>query len=111
MKTSGGSNKKRLGIPVLEGMFLINASPPITHRTMKNYANFLISRFAVPHFTRRVKEVHIVLDSMEQNMHTQKEYEQSHSEYSLPSDHVHHKFSDKVLIPKKKRHECLQCKR
>ena len=48
---------------VLEGMFLINTSPLVKHCTMKDYAQFLVRRFAVPHFARGSKEVHIVFDS------------------------------------------------
>ena len=34
---------------VLEGMSLINTSSLVTHCTMKDYAKFLVRRFAVPH--------------------------------------------------------------
>jgi len=37
---------------VLEGKFLINTSPLVTHCTMKDYAQFLVRRFAVPHFSK-----------------------------------------------------------
>ena len=40
---------------VLEAMFLINTSPLVTHCTMKDYAQFLIRKFAVPHFARGSK--------------------------------------------------------
>ena len=35
---------------VLEGMRLINTSPLVTYSTMKDYAKFLIRRFAIPYF-------------------------------------------------------------
>ena len=64
---------------VLEGIFLINTSPLITHCTMKDYAKFLVRRFAVPHFAKGSKEVHIVFDSPEQNHRTPKSFEYSHT--------------------------------
>ena len=54
---------------VLEGMFLINTSPLVTHRTMKDYAQFTIRKFAVTH------QVHIVFDSPGQNPHRPKTFE------------------------------------
>ena len=47
---------------VLEGMFLINTAPLVTHCLMKDYAKFLVRRFAVPHVAKGVEEVHIVFD-------------------------------------------------
>ena len=97
---------------VLEGMFLINATPLVTHKTMKDYSNFLIRRFAVPHLHRGVKEVHIVFDCAGLSLRTPKEFEQSRrdSEHALPTDHVHYVFSDDALVPQKWR-ECLQCRK
>ena len=62
---------------VMEGMFLINTSPLISHRSMKDYSKFLVKRFAVPHFNNGVKEVHIVFDCPRQNYCTPKAFEQS----------------------------------
>ena len=39
---------------------------------MKDYAQFLVRRFAVPHFCKSVIKVHIVLDSPGQNLRTPK---------------------------------------
>ena len=47
---------------VLEGMFLINTVPLVTHATMRDYAAFLVKRFITPHLAKGVKEVHIVYD-------------------------------------------------
>lgn len=57
---------------VLEGMFLINTSPLVTRCTMKDYAQFLVRRFAVPHISKGVTEVHIAFDSQAQNLRTPK---------------------------------------
>ena len=45
---------------VLEGMFMINTSPLTTHRTMKDYAQFLLRRFVLHHLTNGCSEVHVV---------------------------------------------------
>ena len=42
---------------ILEGMSIINTSPLVTHSSMKNYARFLIKRFAVPCFINGVSQV------------------------------------------------------
>ena len=50
-------------IVILEGMFLINTSPLIIHSSMKDYARFLLKRFAIPHFIKGVIQVHILFDN------------------------------------------------
>ena len=55
---------------VLEGMFLINTAPLITHSTMGEYAQFLVRRFSIPHCFKGVKEVYIVFDRPACNLHT-----------------------------------------
>jgi len=89
---------------VLEGMFLINTSPLVTHCTMKDYAQFLVRRFAVPHFSKGVTEVHIVFDSQGQNLRTPKAFEQCcrDAEHSVSPDHEH-KWRDHL--------NCCHCKR
>ena len=57
---------------VLEGMFLINTAPLVIHCLMKDYAKFLVRRFAVPHLAKGVEEVYIVFDSPAGNLRTPK---------------------------------------
>ena len=62
---------------VLQGMFLINTAPLVTHSLMKDYVLFMVRRFVVPHFAKGVKEVHIVFDRPAGNLRTPKAFEQS----------------------------------
>ena len=80
-------------------MFLINTSPVVTHCTMKDYTKFLVRRFAVPHFARGSKEVHVVFDSPGQNPRTLKAFEHSRrdAEHSVSPDHDHFHFTDTAL--------------
>ena len=87
---------------VLEGMFLINTTPLVTHVTMRDYAVFLVKRFSVSHLAKGVKEVHIVYDMPACNL-TPKAFEQGRrdTEHSVSSDHEHVAFSDLANVPQK----------
>ena len=89
---------------VLEGMFLINTSPLVTHCTMKDYAQFIIRKFAVTH------QVHIVFDSPGQNPHTPKTFEHScrNAEHAVSPQHDHFHFTDTAAVPQKSR-DYLNC--
>ena len=50
-------------VVVLEGMFMINTSPLITHSTMKDYSQFLLRRFVFHHLTNGCSEIHVVFDN------------------------------------------------
>ena len=95
---------------ILEGMFLINTCPLVTHCTMKDYAQFLVKRFALPYFIKGTQEVHIVFDSPGHIPRTPKAFEQSHNRdmYTERSDHEHFKFTDVAAVPHKW-HEHLNC--
>ena len=99
---------------VLEGMFLINTAPLVTHSLMKDYVLFMVRRFAVPHFAKGVKEVHIVFDRPTSNLRTPKAFEQSRrdTQHSVSLDHEHYHFSDDTSIPRKWREylNCRHCK-
>ena len=99
---------------VLEGMFLINTAPLVTHATMRDYAVFLVKRFIVPHLAKGVKEVHIVYDMPACNL-TPKAFEQGRrdTEHAVSPDHEHIVFSDVATVPQKWREylHCRCCKR
>ena len=82
---------------------------------MKDYAQFLVRRFAVPHFTRGSKEVHIVFDRPGQNPHTPKAFEHSRrdAEHSVSPGHEHFHFTDIAAVLQKWHDHlnCRQCKR
>ena len=96
---------------VLEGMFLINTAPLVTHATMRDYAVFLVKRFIVPHLAKGVKEVHILYDIPVSNFLTPKAFEQGRrdAEHSVSSDHEHVTFSYVTNVPQKWR-EYLHCR-
>lgn len=48
---------------VLEGMFLINTTPLVSHKVMPDYANFLFTRFIMTQFKRDCCEVHVIFDN------------------------------------------------
>ena len=53
---------------ILEGMFMINVSPLGSHHTMKEYTQFLLRRYALPHFVKSAKEVHIIFDNPDRQL-------------------------------------------
>ena len=95
---------------VLEGMFLINTAPLVTHATMRDYAVFLVKRFIVPRLAKGVKEVHILYDIPVSNLLTPKAFEQGRrdAEHSVSSDHEQMTFGDVTNVPQKWR-EYLHC--
>ncbi len=50
-------------VVVLEGMVLINVTPLGIQNSMKEYAIFLLRRFALTHYIKGTKEVHVVFDN------------------------------------------------
>ena len=100
---------------VLEGMFLINTVPLVTHTTMKDYARFCLSRFVVPHFAKGAQEVHVVFDNPGRVPHTPKAFEQGRrdTEHAVSPDHQHYEFNDPAKVPKMWRDHlnCRYCKR
>jgi len=87
------------------------SSSILAHCTMKDYAQFLVRRFAVPHFCKSVTEVHIVLDSPGQNLRTPKAFEQCRrdAKHSVSPDHEHFQFTDVAGVPRKW-HDHLNCR-
>jgi len=47
---------------IIEEMFLIYTTPPLHHKTMKEYTMFLLNRFVTPHFLNGCIEVHVIFD-------------------------------------------------
>ena len=93
---------------VLEGTFLINTAPLVTHATMRDYAVFFVKRFITPHLA---KGVHIVYDRPVSNLLTPKAFEQRRrdTEHSVSSEHS---FNDATPVPQKWREylHCQHCK-
>ena len=100
---------------ILEGMFMINVSPLGSHHTMKEYTQFLLRRYALPHFVKSAKEVHIIFDNPDRQLLSPKSFERRHRDDAgtLASDHHHAHFCDDSEIPQKWRDhlQCRECKR
>ena len=100
---------------VLKGMFMITVSPLGSHHTMKEYTQFLLRRYALPHFVKGVKEVHIIFDNPGKQILSPKSFERRRRGDSgtLALDHQHAQFSDDSEIPQKWRDhlQCRKCKR
>ena len=100
---------------LLEGMFLINTTPLCTHQFMREYSQFLVRRFVLPHFIRGASEVHIVFDNPGRYPQSPKAIERQRRDdhSSLPSDHTHTLFSDTCPTPCNWREHlsCRTCKR
>lgn len=47
---------------VMEGMFLINITPWSAHKSIGEYADFLIKQHIIPHFRNVTREVHLLFD-------------------------------------------------
>ena len=61
---------------LLEGMFLINTKPLGTHKTLSDYAKFLMARHITSQFKRGAMEVHIIFDNPGRLGNTPKHFEQ-----------------------------------
>ena len=98
-------------IVILEGMFLINTSPLITHSSMKDYARFLIKRFTISHFIKGVIQVHILFDNPGCIPNTPKAVEQRRrdSAHALSPEHQHYEVFDSAAVPSNWR-DCLHCR-
>ena len=60
---------------IIDGMFIINTTPLGTHRTLADYAQFLIRRFILPQFSKGSKEVHVIFDNPGRLQQTPKYFE------------------------------------
>ena len=100
---------------MLEGMFLINTSPLCTHQSMKDYSQFLLRRFVLPHLVNGSSEVHIVFDNPGRHPHSPKAFERQRRDDSCspPVDHVHINYTDACPPPSNWREHlsCRKCKR
>ena len=61
---------------LLEGMFLINTKPLGTHKTLSDYAKFLMARHITSQFKRGAMEVRIIFDNPGRLGNTPKHFEQ-----------------------------------
>ena len=101
---------------LLEGMFLINTNPLGSHKTLGDYAKFLMTRFLLPQFKRGSREVHVLFDNPGRLENTPKYFEHMRRDASakLVDDHCCDAFTKTTKVPRKWREgllNCRECKR
>ena len=101
---------------LLEGMFLINTNPLGSHKTLGDYAKFIMTRFLLMQFKRGSREVHVLFDNPGRLKNTPKYFEHMRRDAAakLADDHCCDTFTTTTKIPKKWREgllNCRECKR
>ena len=102
---------------LLEGMFMINTKPLGAHKTLADYANFLMKRFIITRFNRESSEVHIIFDNPGRLQNTPKYFEQTRRDATakVKANHFCDELTGNTKIPNGKWQEtiinCRQCKR
>ena len=99
---------------LLEGMIIINTTPLGSHKTLKDYATFLINRFIMIHIKRGVTEVHIIFDNPGMLNQTPKLFEQKRRDELAKTsiNHVCQNFQhDSKISPGRWRESYLNCRK
>ncbi len=100
---------------LIEGMFLINTTPLGSHKTLEDYANFLLKRHAVPHFKKGSTEVHILFDTPGCLDNSPKQFEQRRRDSSTKAPPCCITLQGSTKVSSKKWREtvlaCRTCKR
>ena len=88
---------------LLEGMFLINTNPLGSHKTLGDYAKFLMTRFLLTQFKRGSREVHVLFDNLGRFIHTPKYFEHVRRDEAakLADDHCCDTLTITTKVPKK----------
>ena len=76
-------------------MFIINTIPLGSHKTMADYANFLIRRYSTPYLIKGCDEIHVLFDSPENSSPSPKQVEQQRRDATASI---------------KQNHTCQECK-
>lgn len=86
-------------------------TPPLRHKTMKEYTMFLLNRFVTPHFLNGCIEVLVIFDDPDRHEMSPKTVErQRRDKLARPNiNHVHATFDDS-LPPSSKSGGVLKCR-
>ena len=97
---------------IIDRMFIINTTPLGTHRTLADYAQFLIRRFILPQFSKDSKEVHVIFDNPSRLQQTPKYFERLRHDAIAPvaTGHTCDEFHSHRIIPSKWRENVLNCR-
>lgn len=95
----------------MEGMFLINITPLTVHKTMGDYANFLMTQHILRHFRNR-SEVHLLFDNTLCQQQSPKHFERQHRDSAnhVSCDYHCTDFNEDLYIPPKWRSNVLNCR-
>ena len=101
---------------LVEGMFVINTTPLGSHKTMVDYAKFLLIRFIEAQFRCGCYEVHVIFDNPDRLQNTPKYFEHLRRDKlaSIQTNHCCDTITGTSKIPKKWREDlinCRECKR
>ena len=85
---------------LVEGMFLINTIPLGSHKSLGEYARFLIRRYILAQFNRGSNEVHVIFDNPGRLQNTPKFFEQSRrdSNAKVALDHCCYQAAQEYLL-------------
>lgn len=97
---------------VLEGMFLINTVPLGTHKTLADYARFLMSRYIMTQFNKGSHEVHVIFDNPGRLPNTPKSFEQARRDKTAKVVDNHHcdEMISTTTLPKRWRENLIHCR-
>ena len=97
---------------ITERMFLINITPWSAHRTMGDYAQFLMKKHILLQY-KTATEVHVLFDDPDSQQLSPKYFERLHRDEAnlVPSDHSCTEFSFDLMIPPKWRENVINCRK
>ena len=97
----------------MEGMFLINITPWSAHKSVGDYADFLLKQHILPHFRNGTTEVHLLFDDPECQTQSPKYFERQCRDQTnpIPDNHYCSEFKADMVIPPKWRENVLNCRK
>ena len=102
---------------IVEGMFLINTTPLRSHRTLSDYAGFLMRRYLLTEFNKGSEEVHIIFDNYGRLQNTPKYFEHARRDAAckITTNHCCDNLQATTVLPKGNWQQnllnCRVCKR
>ena len=99
----------------MEGMLLINISPWSAHKTIGDYADFLLKQHIQPYLRNTTTvEVHLLFDSPDSQQCTPKYFERMHQDKMNQTVDDHYcadSFSADLMVSPKWRENVLSCRK
>ena len=101
---------------LIEGIFLINTTPLGSHKTISDYAKFLLKRYIISQFNRGSQEVQVIFDNPGHLANTPKYFERQRRDAiaTVSLGHCCDEVTANTKIPSRKWREnflnCRQCK-